>query len=94
VWLYYRFALSFRDIEELLNCSPVGSIQIEVGDLVHIGCIESVLSASTCLGTPGGSVSTICPNNMKVLRPEGFDHRVSWPAKVRNVSRLGSEFYQ
>jgi hypothetical protein len=28
---------------------------------------------------------------VKVLGLDGFDHRVSWPAKVRNVSRLGSQ---
>ncbi len=30
---------------------------------------------------------------LKTLGVDRFDHGASWPAKVRNVSRLGSQFY-
>ena len=31
------------------------------------------------------------PIILKTLDVDGFDHSANWPAKVRNVSRLGSQ---
>ncbi len=35
--------------------------------------------------------SRVAPISLKTMRAYRFDHRANWVAKVRNVSRLGSQ---
>ena len=44
------------------------------------------------LGAQPGRVSALAPIMLKTIGVHGFDHRTIWPAKVRNVSRLGSQY--
>ena len=44
------------------------------------------------LGAQPERASALAPIILKTIGVHGFDHRANWAAKVRNVSRLGSQF--
>ena len=56
-WLYYRFAVSFRDIEEMLASRGVTVSHESVFEKVHVGTIRLSMSRMAAMSI---MVSEVC----------------------------------